>query len=79
MIDADMVNPATLAGDKYLGGYTAASGSGLYGNYLRSYNEGDVISLEFNSSNLGIWTWSYGTENGKNGTDIKYSIAVGDV
>ena len=79
MIDADMVNPATLAGDKYLGGYTAASGSGLYGNYLRSYNEGDVISLEFNSSNLGIWTWSYGTENGKNGTDIKYSIDGGEV
>lgn len=78
MLDADMVNPTALSGDKYLGGFTVGTAAGLYGNYLKSYNEGDVISLEFNSSNLGIWTWSYGTENGKNGTDMLVSIDGGE-
>ncbi|MBR5307260.1 MAG: hypothetical protein IKU43_00695 [Clostridia bacterium] len=79
MLDATIVNPGVLSGDKYLGGFTAASASGLANNTFKSTKEGDVISLEFNSSNFGIWTWSYGTANGKNGTDIKYSIDGGEI
>ncbi len=78
MIDADMVNPAIFVNDTNKGGFTAASGSGLYGNTFKSVKEGDVVSFEFNSANLGIWTWSYGTANGKNGTDMLVSIDGGE-
>ncbi len=78
MLDADMFNPADLAGDPYRGNFNFSAGSGLHGNFAKSYLEGEVISLEFNSSNLGIWTWSYGTENGKNGTDMLVSIDGGE-
>lgn len=79
MIDADMVSPADFAGNKYLGGFSATSGSGFYESALKSSKEGDTVSFEFNSSNIGIWTWSYGTSNGKNGTDIKYSVDAGEI
>ena len=79
MMDADMFSPADLVGDSYLGGFTASKAtSGLYHNIFKSTKEGDVVSLEFNSSNLGIWTWSYGNANGKNGTDMLVSIDGGE-
>ncbi len=79
MADATMVNPDKF-NKSYLGGYKIGSETKFGGHPLMGYNEGDVISLKFNGSALGMWTWSYGETNSntyKTGTNITYSIDGG--
>ncbi len=80
MADATMVNPDRF-NKSYMGGYTSGSENKYGGHPLMGYNAGDVITLKFNGSALGMWTWSYGETNSntyKTGTNITYSIDGGE-
>lgn len=81
MADATMVNPDKLNAN-YIGNFKIATGDPQYGGHpIRAYSEGDVMSLKFNGSSFGMWTWSYGETNDTNyktGTYITYSIDGGE-
>ncbi len=74
--DAYMLAPEAVGNSAGFGNYAVVDNNG---KYFRSSKEGDVISFKFNSKNLGLWTWSYGTQNSKNGTNIAYSVDGGPI
>lgn len=76
MIDANMITPTAFTDKTYLGGYSWTykwdKNQDMYKFY--SSRKGDVVSFKFNSSNIGIWTWSYAE-----GTELQYSIDGGPI
>lgn len=72
-LDADIVSPNVLAPEK-IGGFVWSyeENGGLLPYQLTSSNAGDSITIEFNSSNIGIWTTGR-----PEGTMISYSVDGG--
>lgn len=76
LVDAYGFEPTKITNTEYFGGY-AVEPDGSY-KPLRSRKAEQVITLKFKAGGIGIWTWSYGTNNGKNGTNITYSVDGGE-
>ncbi len=79
LLDAYMVTPNELKdteGGKVSNGHGSLGGMTL-SESLTSAKSGQSATFLFKASTFGLWTWSYGTNNGVNGTNIKVSIDGG--